>query len=422
MRYRDQYLEEILTHLAEGYRKSRKDSGTSLIHRRTIVKPEKLYRKYRENDGDPSEIEALNEAAEMCRTLGFADYQMKRFSNEIEGIWLEDAKIEAVESYLKTHCGYQPKADKMQEVRDMIRRYKGRSPAADLVCGELCGKISCNQVPARYEQTEDILRALVFIENNTMPLYLREASQMIYGSTKYFEEKTLDAVCRRLRNFLNRPCGQDEMPGEILKEYHIYPEQQRFCLKGDAVLKKGGCEIPLGAFPGGIEFSADELNDLREIRVNAERFITVENKTAYYRCTGKDSVYFYLGGYTNRTQRDFLKKVKDDNPDLKFLHFGDIDAGGFYIHDHLCRMTGVPFGLWHMSAEELKDSRYEGCLQKLTPGDRKRLKSLRETELYRETAEYMLRENVKLEQEIVSLYLKSGPAEWTIQNDRGAVT
>ena len=71
-----------------------------------------------------------------------------------------------------------------------------------------------------------------------MPLYLREASQMIYGSTKYFEEKTLDAVCRRLRNSLNRPCGQDEMPGEILKEYHIYPEQQRFCLKGEAVLKK----------------------------------------------------------------------------------------------------------------------------------------------------------------------------------------
>ena len=87
-----------------------------------------------------SEIEALNEAAEMCRTLGFADYQMKRFSNEIEGIWLEDAKIEAVESYLKTHCGYQPKADKMQEVRDMIRRYKGRSPAADLVCGNSAEK------------------------------------------------------------------------------------------------------------------------------------------------------------------------------------------------------------------------------------------------------------------------------------------
>ena len=72
----------------------------------------------------------------------------------------------------------------------------------------------------------------------------------------------------------------------------------------------------------------------------------------------------------------FPEKVKDDNPDLKFLHFGDIDAGGFYIHDHLCRMTGVPFGLWHMSAEELKDPRYAGCLQKLTPGDRKRLKNL----------------------------------------------
>ena len=164
----------------------------------------------------------------------------------------------------------------------------------------------------------------------------------------------------------------------------------------------------MGAFSDGIEFSADELKDLQEIRVNAERFITVENKTAYYRCSGENSVYFYLGGYTNRTQRDFLKKVKGDNPNLKFLHFGDIDAGGFYIHDHLCRMTGVPFSLWHMSVEELKNPRYAGCLQKLMPGDRKRLKKLRGTELYRQTAEYMLQENVKLEQEIVSLYLTDG--------------
>ena len=71
-------------------------------------------------------------------------------------------------------------------------------------------------------------------------------------------------------------------------------------------------------------------------------------------------------------------------------------------------MTGVPFSLWHMSVEELKNPRYAGCLQKLTPGDRKRLKKLRGTELYRQTAEYMLQENVKLEQEIVSLYLTDG--------------
>ena len=405
MRDSEYYLEKILAQLADAYRRSRKDSGTNVIHRRTALNPEKIYRQYRENDGDPAEIEALNDAARMCRKLGFADYRMKRFSNEIDAIYLEDTQIDEVERYLRERYGYRSKHDKMEAVRTIIHRYEGKSPAADNVCTELREKLSQNRIPAQYEQIEDVLRALVFVENNTVPLYLREASQMIYGSTKYFEEKTFDAVCKRLRNYLKRPCAQDEMIGEILKEYHIYPEQQRICIKGDVILQKGGADVPVGVFPGGIEFAADELSDLRGIRVNAKRLITVENKTAYFRCAGKDSAFFYLGGYVNRAQRDLLKKIREDNPNLKFLHFGDIDAGGFYIHEHLCRMTGVPFELWHMSEAELEDLRYADCLQELSLQDRRRLEKLAEKEIYRETAQYMLRQNVKLEQEIVSYFL-----------------
>lgn len=101
----------------------------------------------------------------------------------------------------------------------------------------------------------------------------------------------------------------------------------------------------------------------------------------------------------HRFQRDFLKKVYQDNLRVRYLHFGDIDAGEFYIHEHLCRVTEIPFGLERMSVEELGDERFLGCLQKLTENDRKRLGG----EEYRETVEYMLEENVKPEQEIVSL-------------------
>lgn len=399
------YMEKILTQLADAYRRSKKDSGTNLINRRTMLDPGKLYCQYRENNGDPAEIAALNEAAEACRRLGFADYMMKRFSNEIETIYLEDSQIEHVESYLKAHCGYESKHDKMEAVRDILRRYEGKSPAADRVCGELRAKLDQNRIPGQYEQTEEVLRALVFIENNKIPLYLREASQMIYGSSKYFEEKTSDAVCRKLRQYLKRPCAHDEMLNEILKEYHIYPEQQRFCIKGDVTLIKRGKEIQVSAFSDGIEFAANELSDIREIHVDAERFITVENKTAYFRCRDKDTVFFYLGGYVSRTQRDFLKRVSQDNTHLRFLHFGDIDAGGFYIHEHLCRMTGTPFELWHMSVQELADPRYAGCLQELTAQDQRRLKKLAEKDRYKETVKYMLETNVKLEQEIVSYYV-----------------
>ena len=406
------YIEKILTQLADAYRRSKKDSGTNVIHRRTVIKPEKIYRQYRENDGDPAEIDALNEAAEACRQLGFADYEMKRFSNEIDRIYLEDMQIEKVESYLKVHCGYESKRDKMDTVRDIIHRYEGKSPAADCVCGELRAKLDQNRIPGQYGQTEEVLRALVFVENNKIPLYLREASQMIYGSSKYFEEKTSDSVCKRLRQYLKRPCAQDEMMNEILKEYNIYPERQKFCIKGDAALKICGKEIQISAFSDGIEFAANELSDIQEIHVGAEKFVTVENKTAYYRCRGKDAVFFYLGGYASRTQRDFLKHVRKDNPHLRFLHFGDIDAGGFYIHEHLCRMTGTAFVLWHMSVQELADPKYASCLQELTAQDRRRLKKLAEKDQYRETVKYMLEVNVKLEQEIVSYHVSCGGGTW----------
>lgn len=398
------YIGKLLEQLADAYRRSKKDSGTNVIHRRTTLKPEKLYSKYSENSGDPAEIEALNEAAETCRELGFVNYQMRIFSNEIEKICLEDARIEGVEEYLKLHYGYESKQDKKEAVRKILEQYEGRSPAAESICQELREKLACNQIPAQYEKTEEVLRALVFVENNQTPLYLREASQMIYGSSKYFEEKTADLVCRRLRAYLKRPCGEDEMPSEILREYKIYPEQQRFCLKGDVTLKIHGTSIFLGSFAEGIEFAAEELADIETIQTTADQFITVENKTAYLRGRGEGKVFFYLGGYVNRTQRDFLKLVSRDNPDLKFLHFGDIDAGGLYIHEHLCRMTGIHFDRWHMSVDELADPRYQNCLQELTAQDRKRLGKLAKVKEYKEVAEYMLEQNVKLEQEIVSYH------------------
>jgi len=116
-------------------------------------------------------------------------------------------------------------------------------------------------------------------------------------------------------------------------------------------------------------------------------------------------VTFYLGGYANRDQRDFIKKIYEDNPGVTYLHFGDIDAGGFWIHHHLCQVTGVPFGMFHMSFQELKNSEYRKCLHPLTEGDITRMQELAVMPEYRDVIKYMLEHRVKLEQEIISLKL-----------------
>lgn len=402
------YEEKMLLLLVEKYRKSKKDNGIGRINRRTQIKPTELYRGYSRNDGDLEQINAINEIAGKYQEKGFLTYEMKKFSNEISSIYLVDEKVEEAECYLTEHYQYTSKHEKMNQVKRIIEKYSGYSPVADRECAKLQTSLDKNMVPKDYEQTEEVLRALIFIERNKHPLFVREASMLIYGSSKYLEDNTLDTVCGLIRKFWEKPCKENELPDEILSDYRIVKEKQKICVKGNIVIVKSGKTLELGGIQSGVEFYADELDEMERIIVHDRRFITVENKASYMRCGEADTAYFYLGGYANRFQRDFLRMMYANNPGVQCFHFGDIDAGGFYIHENLCRITGIPFGLYRMSVNELQDPRYESCLRSLSLNDRRRLKKLSEHDGYQETVKYMLEQDVKLEQEIVSYYEETG--------------
>ena len=130
-------------------------------------------------------------------------------------------------------------------------------------------------------------------------------------------------------------------------------------------------------------------------------------QSTYLRYHHSDKVVFYLGGYANRFQRDFIKKIYKDNPDINYEHFGDIDAGGLWIHHNLCEITGVKFKMIYMSINELNNPHYKSCIHELTENDVLRLQKLCEIDEYKKVVEYMLENNLKLEQEIISLDLMS---------------
>lgn len=400
----ENYEKKLLAALVEKYRKSKKDSKTNVIARRTRITPDKLYKAYRQNDGDLEKIEAVNQAVFRCRERGFLTFEQEGFSNEIRVIYLADEKVDEIERYLEETYQYESRYAVKQRFEKLIAAYEKESPAAGFVCEKLKRMLEENRVSQNYLQMEDMLKALVFIEKNERELFLREASMLIYGDSKYLEENALHPVCRVLREYLERSCREDELEDEILEEYHIVRERQKLCLKGNITIRMAGRELELGAFADGVEFFADELKQLEWIRIHTSHFMTVENRTSWLRLNIPDAALLYLGGYCVRSQRDFLKKVFSDNPELVFWHFGDIDAGGFYIHEHLCRVTGILFRLYRMSRKELENPLFQSCLRPLTQQDRIRLMSLKKQELYRDLAVYMLEKNVKLEQEIVSLY------------------
>ena len=399
------YEEKILTYLVDNYRKSKKDSGDNKTNRRTQVKPEKLYKRYNANDGDFEEISKFNQAVERLSKLGFIRSVKETFGTQIQCIFLVDECIQEAEQYLAERCGYVSKDMQIEKLRNLVGKYKSASPICEKECARLLESIAERRIPKNIDELDDVLKAIAFIENNQEELYMREMSMKVYGDSKYFENVTLQPVCSILRKYSNKDFRGGELLDEILLLYHIAREPQKLCIKGKVIINISGKEIDISGFSEGIEFQASDLMNIQSIKLMAPNFMTIENRASYLRYGRDDVVVFYLGGYANRYQTDFIKMVYASNTNACYLHFGDIDAGGFWIHHNLCKVTGVNFELFSMSAHELENREFASCLHELSGNDRVRLQELKKSDAYEEVVQYMLRNNVKLEQEIVSLAL-----------------
>ncbi|MFA9559655.1 Wadjet anti-phage system protein JetD domain-containing protein [Evansella sp. AB-rgal1] len=399
------YEENILKYLVDTYRKSKKDSGDNKTNRRTQVKPEKLYKKYNANEGDFEEISRLNQAVNDLTEKGFTYSTTETFGTQIQSIYLVDEKIRDVEKYLSDKYGYVTKDMQIEQLQLLVERYKNASPICEKESALLLKCIANRKIPKNYEQLNDVFKAISFIENNQTNLYIREVSMKVYGDSKFFEDVTMQQVCALLRKYSDRPIGENELIDEILVDYHIYKEPQKLCIKGNVVITISGKDVDISGFSEGIEIMASDLGKVQSLKICASKFMTIENRTSFLRYKDDDTVTLYLGGYANRYQREFLKMIHGTNPDTNYMHFGDIDAGGFWIHHNLCEITGIDFAMFCMSSDELKNKEYESCLHGLTENDIARLKELKEMDLYAYTVNYMLENNVKLEQEIISLNL-----------------
>ncbi len=410
------YEKKLLVGLVEGYRKSKKDTGENRTNRRTKLKPEKLYNKYHSNDGDYEKISAINDTVQKLEDKGFIVSEGESFGMDLTRIYLVDDKVNEIEEYLAKQYGYVSKDTKLQKLETLIKEYEDCSSICHEECSKLKTILESRKLPKSIEKNIDMLndlfRVLSFVEHNQKLMYIREVSMLVYGDSKYFENNTLESLCALLQKYNTVPIsGQTFSDGEyifsdeILKKYYVYKEPQKISIRGKALIRMCGKDIDISVFDEGIEFTVSELSKIECVQLLVPIFMTIENRTSYLRYKKENTVTFYLGGYANRDQRDFIKKIYEDNPGVTYLHFGDIDAGGFWIHHHLCQVTGVPFGMFHMSFQELKNSEYRKCLHPLTEGDITRMQELAVMPEYRDVIKYMLEHRVKLEQEIISLKL-----------------
>ena len=397
--------------------------------RRIMLKPSALYRHYADNNADISVKQEIHEAVDKLLDLGMVTADYLKFSTDIEKICLCEEKAEEIYRYLEEECGDIPQGRLRQQAESLLEKYgqggdssgisgctgensersdeTSGAEAGSLVAPYICNVRLMLEKPGYCPDPERIganLKMLRFMEENREKLYVKEASMLVYGDSKWFEEHNYDEICSIARQALGMPQEEDERNDVVLARFGIYPTEQEIFIKGDWILEWKDHVIRTAGMKGGIAVLSGDIQDLVKIRVGSPRLMTVENKTSYQRMQPEGTALVYLGGFAVRYQVCFLEKVLQDNPELECLHFGDIDVGGFLIHRHLCRAVGARFNLYRMGIRELEDPRFQPCRKKLTENDRIRMKGLMEEEEYREVLAYMDEHDVKLEQEIISYY------------------
>ena len=154
-------------------------------------------------------------------------------------------------------------------------------------------------------------------------------------------------------------------------------------------------------FIGGVAISSKDIENIQKIEILSKKLVTIENLTSFNNYYENDAA-IYLGGFQNKVKTMFLIKIYNQNPNIKYYHFGDIDVGGFKILVNLKKKTNIPFKPLNMDEDTL--IKYLEYGRELTNNDVKEINRLlneNDYKEYRETLKTLLKYNKKLEQEIV---------------------
>lgn len=186
----------------------------------------------------------------------------------------------------------------------------------------------------------------------------------------------------------------------ILEEFQVYSNPSYMFFKGDVEIHYKDGTVIVVKQDNPIALSSETIHKICTIKVNSKKIVTVENLTSYNRISDSKSTFLYLSGYHNIAKQRFLKMISECNDGILWYHFGDIDPDGYYILKNLIDKTGIQFNPLFMSVKELKQ--YRKYCKPLEKNDIIKAKSLIEIQFFGEVMDFMLENNCKLEQEIIS--------------------
>lgn len=247
---------------------------------------------------------------------------------------------------------------------------------------------------------KELLCGLEGVLNNTMECYVRELSISLFGDSKKLEAMAAK-ITRILIDFDQR---SEELCNctDLFEEFNILKNPSYVFLKGTGTIFLKNSKIVLADFPHGVGVNSQDIDSISFELTGVTTVITIENLTTFHRYEKENTLILYLAGFHNEARRKMLLKIAESAGNISFLHWGDIDAGGFKIYRDLCKKTNLPFVPYRMNKTILLQ--YQSYAKKLTVNDVKEIQRLLTDDFFEEHSDVltcMLEYGIKLEQEII---------------------
>ncbi len=393
---------DALNMLLDVYENSVTYKGQNIKNQSFAIKPEKIFYEYNGDYTDQDEVNQFNREMQSLMEFEFVILDYERGIPVISKIKLNTNSINEIYSVLKRE---DITVKRNREIK-MYTQYMGVHDIMDAFCKNQVERLN-DYKDAKYTSdiAINILKLLKYVLGNNSDIMERELSVAVLGDTKLFEKSYKSRICSIIEEYGELELDlsvldKKEKEKAILEEYQVFSNPSYIFFKGNVDIHYvDGNSISVTP-DNPIAILSEAIARIEMIKVNSNRIVTVENLTSYNRINDNKSTFIYLSGYHNTAKQRFLKKIAENNSGVSWFHFGDIDPDGYYILKNLVEKTGIAFVPLYMDVQQLIN-----CKQYCKPfekNDMVKANSLLKFHFYDEVMEFMLANNCKLEQEIIS--------------------
>ena len=391
---------DALNMLLDMYENSVTYKGQNIKNQSFAIKPEKIFYDYNGDYTDQDEVNQYNREMQSLMEFEFVLLDYERGIPVISKIKLNTNSINEIYSVLKR----EDITEKRKREVEMYSQYMGIHYIMDAFCKKQIERLN-DYKDAKYTSdiAINILKLLKYVLENNSDIMERELSVAVLGDTKLFEKSYKSRICSIIEEYGELDLSaldKKEKEKVILEEYQVFSNPSYVFFKGNIDIHYiDGSSISVTP-DNPIAFLSEAIAQIEMIKVNSNRIVTVENLTSYNRMNDNKSTFIYLSGYHNTAKQRFLKKIAENNSGVSWFHFGDIDPDGYFILKNLVEKTGISFVPLYMDVKQLIN--YRQYCKPLEKNDMVKANSLLKVHFYDEVMEFMLANNCKLEQEIIS--------------------